>query len=491
VSAPSLRPSGAPVRQAVLLLLDGIRPDVLQDLLAGGEVPSIARLFPDAGSRVAMAASAFPTTTGPAHLPFLTGRYPGPCNVPGIRWFDPRAYRDTAFSRSRFRSYMGPGALMVGRDIAPGISTIFDLVRSHAQAGGNIRRGLRLSRDLSRWSKLGEPVLSYFTQQWDRLDRRVGRAVADSAASGTAFIFAVFSSADSMGHKFGPRADATLDAYRRIDLALAPLAEHADRTRDGERPLVMLVSDHGGSDTRAHLDLERLVERVAGRCLAHPRVWRGLYGARSAVMVSGNAMAHVYLRGGDWEAPTLDQPSGAVSRLLEALLGERATDQVFGRSSTGGAVVIGRDGEARIEPTGTGIRYAVTRGRDPFGYPPSAAGTRGAREWLELTWASDYPDAPVQVLQILQSPRAGHLVVTARPGHDLRSRFERPPHAGSHGSLHREHMMTPLLSNSPLSGGRWRTVDVCPTILHALGVAAPAGLDGRSLWPVEAGPTFQ
>jgi arylsulfatase A-like enzyme len=73
--------------------------------------------------------------------------------------------------------------------------------------------------------------------------------------------------------------------------------------------------------------------------------------------------------------------------------------------------------------------------------------------------------------------------VTARPGYDLRARFEKPSHRGSHGSLHRLHLMTPLLANHPLAAGPARTVDILPTVLDALGIRSPAEIDGRSLWP--------
>jgi hypothetical protein len=482
---PGAAKGPAMVGQAVVLLVDGIHPDVLRSLLAAGELPSIERLFP--GARVHLATSVFPTTTGPAHLPFLTGRYPGPCNVPGIRWFDPARYATTWFSASRYRSYIGPGALLAGYDIAPGVQTLFDLVRDHAQAGGNVRKGLRASRDLARWSKLAEPAASFFTERWDRLDDRVAAAAATAVASGTRLVFAVFSAADSMAHKFGPFAEQTRLAYRRIDRSLAPLADVVTGGT-GDTPFVLLVSDHGASPTHTHLDLEDLVERAVGRCFAHPRTWRWPAGARSAVMVSGNAMAHLYMRQGRWQPVYLDDAPDAVATLLESLLREEAIDQVFGRTVDGGAMVLSRHGEARLRVQGGGIAYRVVQGRDPFGYPPGITGVDDAAGWLARTWDSDYPDAPVQVLQILESPRAGHLVVTARPGHDLRSRFEKPPHRGSHGSLHRDHMMTPLLSNRPLSrgpdaAGRARTVDVCPTVLDALGVLVPDGLDGRSLWP--------
>ncbi|MDT8437282.1 MAG: alkaline phosphatase family protein, partial [Gemmatimonadota bacterium] len=77
--------------RATILLLDGARPDVLDHLRAAGDLPHLERHLL-AGADCGAAVTAFPSTTGVAYLPFLTGCYPGTCDVPGIRWLDPRRY---------------------------------------------------------------------------------------------------------------------------------------------------------------------------------------------------------------------------------------------------------------------------------------------------------------------------------------------------------------------------------------------------------------
>ena len=79
-------------KSCILFLADGARPDVLEDLLRRGDLPNIGSCIVEPGS-YRRATTAFPSTTGPAYLPFLTGRFPGPCNVLGIRWFDRERYR--------------------------------------------------------------------------------------------------------------------------------------------------------------------------------------------------------------------------------------------------------------------------------------------------------------------------------------------------------------------------------------------------------------
>jgi hypothetical protein len=50
----------------------------------------------------------------------------------------------------------------------------------------------------------------------------------------------------------------------------------------------------------------------------------------------------------------------------------------------------------------------------------------------------------------------------------------------SHGALHREHMMVPLLVNHPVTEIPRRTVDVFTSAMTALGIEVPAEAEGRS-----------
>ena len=77
-------------KRAIVVLADGARPDVLNEQMSLGQLPHLARLV-ERGTNQAML-TCFPSTTGPAYLPYVTGCFPGTCNVPGIRWFDKARY---------------------------------------------------------------------------------------------------------------------------------------------------------------------------------------------------------------------------------------------------------------------------------------------------------------------------------------------------------------------------------------------------------------
>jgi hypothetical protein len=78
------------------------------------------------------------------------------------------------------------------------------------------------------------------------------------------------------------------------------------------------------------------------------------------------------------------------------------------------------------------------------------------------------------------APRSGEIVLSASRDWDFRARYEPIPHISSHGALHREHMLVPLLVNQPVRREPRRTVDVMPSALTALGLPVPSGLDGES-----------
>jgi hypothetical protein len=100
----------------------------------------------------------------------------------------------------------------------------------------------------------------------------------------------------------------------------------------------------------------------------------------------------------------------------------------------------------------------------------------------DATIGSDYPDALVQLAHLASASRSGDVILSAAREWDYRARYEPIPHVSSHGALHREHMMVPLLlSRAPSSTPR-RTVDVMPSALAALGIPVPGNLDGTSFF---------
>lgn len=466
----------------IILVADGARPDTLAAALDEGALPALARLRAEGGLHTVT--SAFPSVTGPAYAPFLMGRYPGPIGLPGLRWFDRE--RSVASFPHYTRSYVGSEMRKVDRDIEVGAPTLFELAGPGLAALNVIGRGLPRRALLGRGARfVARAARTHFSgnvRGWLRIDREIGaeltrRVLRDRPR----VVFGALTGIDKTSHSEGHGAPVVRDAMRIVDETAALLREGLERSGEWDRTHLWIVSDHGHSPVVQHEDLAGLLAGWGYGVVAHP--WVFGRGRDVAVMVSGNAMAHLYLelerRSRPWWPGVADRWEEVAGLLLERpsvdlLLLPHSPDRCELRSARRGRALVERSGH------GADLRLSYR----PLDGDPLELG--GELEGLDAASAhavcasGDYPDALVQVAHLAGSSRSGEMILSAARDWDLRSRFEPIPHVSSHGALHREHMLVPLLLNRPVSGTPRRTVDVMPSGLAALGLPIPGGLDGSS-----------
>ena len=466
----------------IILVADGARPDTLAAAMDDGTLPELARLRAEGAYHAVT--TAFPSVTGPAYAPFLMGRYPGPVGLPGLRWYD-RA-RTAASYPHYTRSYVGSEMRKVDRDLDPAAPTLFELAGSSLAAMNVIGRGLEPDRRMARSAAFAlRAARTHFSgnvRGWLAIDREVGAELAHRVvAQRPEVAFCALAGIDKTSHAAGHDAPVVRDAMRIVDEVVRQLRDGLTAARLWRDTHLWIVSDHGHSPVRHHEDLAGLLHAWGHGTISHPWVYGR--GRDAAVMVSGNAMAHLYLEldrrtrpwwptlAERWEplaAALLERPS------LDLLLLPHAPDRCEVRARDRGAAFVTRTG------TGPHARYAY----EPVAGDPLALGApvrdldeRAAHDRCAPT---DYPDALVQIAHLAGAARTGEMVISAARDWDLRSRHEPIPHLSSHGALHREHMLVPLLLNRPAARLPRRTVDVMPSALRALGRPVPAGLDGES-----------
>jgi arylsulfatase A-like enzyme len=290
------------------------------------------------------------------------------------------------------------------------------------------------------------------------------------------FLFAAFTGVDKASHARGHGDALVLEAMRIVDDAVARLRDDAERGGWWDDTHLWIVSDHGHAPVHTHEDLAAVVSGTGLRTIAHP--WSAGIAPDAAVMVSGNAMAHVYLDLSEVERAWWPALSARHGGLADALLAREAVDLMLLPSSEARCGVrSAQRGTAVVEREGATYRYRRESG-DPLGIGADLEGS--ADETFDATRDGNYPDAIVQILSLAGSPRAGDVILSAAPGWDFRKRYEPIPHRSSHGALHRDHMMVPLLLNRAAAGIPRRTTDLFASALDALGVAPPALMDGRS-----------
>jgi hypothetical protein len=467
-----------PEPRATLIMLDGAAPDVFEELAAAGDLPNISRHVLEPGGSVP-ATTAFPSTTGVAYLPFLTGYFPGPCGVPGIRWMDSERYRGKWWrDRDHVRSYCGVQRGKLNSDLPDGMQSLFDIEQDSFALCSPYTRGLPAERYRTRLSRIVVGSLCHYTRSYKLLDRMIGRDFVELALRKYRFVFAVFPGVDGLAHNFEPRHPKVLDLYREFDETIGRYVAAGGLE---ENHFLAIVSDHGLTRIDRHTDVAEVLEDRGIRVLRHPTIWRR--NPQVAVMVSGNASAQVYLRPGvsrshRWSIPHIEsgQVDGIPTDLVEFLANLDGVALVAGVDGAD-VVVVSREGRARLVDLGDGrIKY------DPETADVLELGgfsaTKHERDWLAYSMDCRFPDAPAQLLQLFRSDRTGDLVLSATEHADLRDDWEFPEHRAGHGGLTREHMRCVVAINRPLKGPK-RSADVFGVILNHLGHAEPSGIDGQ------------
>ena len=165
-----------PYDHCLVILADGARGDVMHDLVARGRLPAIGEYLVSRGG-LKEGVTVFPSTTGPAYLPYLTGCYPGTCNVPGIRWFDKDHYAQNRYSKDRFRSYVGAESYYMNADVDPSIPTLFELIDRSDNVFSSIHRGVSPKRDRTRFSRIWYWYYAHLTDHWGLVDESATRKI--------------------------------------------------------------------------------------------------------------------------------------------------------------------------------------------------------------------------------------------------------------------------------------------------------------------------
>lgn len=465
----------------LLVVADGVRPDVLADELAKGNLPAMARLREKGGLHTV--SSSFPSVTGPAYAPFVMGRHPASVGMPGLRWYD-RA-RSLRWSYAQARSYSGVDIWHVDGDLDPRIPTLYDLVQpslaglmmiargaTHGRVGRGIGWSLRAGwahfrGDAGAWRRVEQAAVREFMRRFTR-------------TRPTLSMLGLLGP-DKLSHAHGADSAIVRTAIGDVDAAIARAQAIAAAGGWAEGLRIWVVGDHGHAPVSQHDDLHGWLSARGHRVLAHPTL--GTRAADVALMVGGNAMGHLYLDPARTRRAWWPELTARWQPMLEALMERPASGLAAVAMGADTVRVFDRDhGVADIVRSHAGHdarwHYQVIDG-DPLHLGGSLADLDASDAWLAGA-SSPYPDALVQLSTLVPSPRSGDIVLSAAEGWDLRARYEPTPHVSTHGALLRDQMLVPLLIDGPVTRPPQRTTDVVPSALDLLGVQTALPFDGRS-----------
>ncbi|MEQ1692002.1 MAG: alkaline phosphatase family protein, partial [Gemmatimonas sp.] len=275
----------------LVVVADGVRRDVLADEMDHGRLPALARLS-NAGGMYAIS-SAFPSVTGPAYTPFVMGRHPAHVGMPGLRWFD----RARSLGWSSARSYSGIDIWHTDGDLDREAPTLYDLAQpslagmmmiARGATHGRIGRGIGWSvraayahfrGDLRGWRRVEQAAINEFMRCFARVPPRLSMLGLLSP--------------DKLAHAHGSDSAVVRESLHDIDAAVTRAQRIAESGGWADHLHIWVVGDHGHAPVSHHDDLHGWLDGLGYRVLAHPHTH--VRRADMALMVGGNAMAHLYL----------------------------------------------------------------------------------------------------------------------------------------------------------------------------------------------------
>lgn len=482
-------------KRVVLAVIDGLVPEMLERAVADGRVPALARLMEE-GVYVDDCVAAFPSVTPVCTASIATGAGPDRHGIPAMNWF----HRGEARYVEYGSSLQATRAFGIQRSMT---DTIYNLNLAHLS-----RRtptlfetlddaGLRTAgttfliyRGRHRHNPSGESALArlvsaalfghgvygprelfyadLFSTRPTGCRSQLGLPGARDAHAGCVgaymvehdlfdFLLLSLPDNDAYSHRRGPEGQlesvelADRQLARVMDAAGGPdefLSDHA----------VVVLADHAHSLVEYSISLEAV---VAG--------WRVLRPEDPApdeaeiAVCPGQRAAMVYALDPDARAGMVDDISEAAREFDGVDLAMWLLD--------GRAVIAGRRGTLRFQP-GEEVRDERGEGWRLEGDLAAIEATVDG----DVLRSDAYPDALGRVWSALHCTHVGDVVLSAAPGHEFVD-WGGAAHlgAGSHGSLHRDDSLAPLLwcglgPDSRDARGQWTLRDVAPLVCSHFGL---------------------
>lgn len=502
-------------KKLVLTYVDSLRTDMLERAVAEGRAPTFGALL-ERGVLVGDCVSSFPSVTPVACAEIVTGVGADRHWISGMNWYHrlERRYVEYGSSLEATRAFGVFRALydlvynMNLGHLSPEAETLFESLED----GGSrtactpflIYRGRRrheVSLDGLLRRAVDATRLKFHHHTWGPADLFYGDLYAsrevpcrstsipgnrDGYAACCAaellkrdlydFLLLSLPDNDHYSHRFGP--GASVESIARADACFATFVEEAGGLDEFLADhAVILLADHAQSDVHRGLPLAELLSSEWS--VLQPSEERPER-SQLAVSPTGRA-AHVYLLPGEGERA---EPVEVAARLgviegvdlvcrVEGADGLPLRRQAPGMPFAGGewAVVERGDRLLRFRPGG---EVADLRGggwQVEGDLEALAATVSGGRLDSET-----YPDPLARVWSALAAPHSGDFVVSLAPGFEAVD-WGGVSHAGggSHGALHRDDSLGPLLfvgcgPGSADEREQWTLRDVAPVVRDYFGV---------------------
>ena len=514
---------------AVIYIVDGLHPDLLTKMVALGELPNIKKCFYDNGMVADNCITIFPSITLPCMTSILTGVYPSTHRIPGFQWFDRENFAFRCYIGAEIRSFdndFKKHATSLFNYFEPEDSASFGLVigSDHGTDDSMMFTALNPLHDLAPFTHLmlsdimvnlnireSRPHLLAL-YEWAIILRSYKNSFRGKKVCEVLY---------GIDEKIGKLIDNYEDKGLKDKTYFFLLSDHGLAETDKSFYIDEMLQDEGfkkklisynlgESYVPFSLDRDRnlplvpfYIDRVDS-LFGIPILWKG-YNVLVGSNAGGVAMLYLARNGGFdknnewskevWKAPVYYEhlekyylgPEKGYFNLLEYLKNIEGLDFFIVRENSYDPSdpeknfkvrVVSKRGDSLITRKGSKsefmYRYEVLSGVDPLSYDKEPNTKQlmdnkfhSGDDWFKASYTSNYPDACVQLTQIMEFEQAGSVMLSCAGKWSVNSKV-----VSKHGGLLREEMRSTFCISGPgIKQGTipsMRTVDIVPSILYLL-----------------------
>ena len=490
-----------------IILIDGLSQKVFESATAQGQLPNLKYLM-DNGTYIKNGIGAFPSMTGYAFYPFITGIDATKSGILGLRWFD------RSLDVGNLRNYVGRTNVYMNQDITDSIKTIFEMsgemytgsINSFMNRGvddGRITGWTHTTAKFEGKSIFGPmrsiPVVGkelakdHFQHEYE-----VFKMAKDQLTKNPKVQWIALPSPDASHHIFG-MTDNYLNLLMHIDNLIGDFRNTIDSLGQKNTRMLAIVTDHGVSDVEKNIDIVPLSKEKIGldlirgnavnyRSMQLKQPLSDFVDKDGYWVINGNLSSFVYMRDPSKSGPESWRRNLTYEELVRYKKGEQLINipesfaalegiqLVISKKDAQNIIVQNNDGYAVITKIKNRYQYHVATS-DPLEYGPlQLLDTFLTKdEWLESTINSNYPDAVYRLFALLEAPNIGDLVITSKEGYDLAKNYEVivGDYKGGHGGLRGDQLRVPYIlytENAPPEHINFgRSEDVGQRIIQWLG----------------------
>lgn len=466
-----------------IIMIDGLSQSVFENAIDNDQLPNLKSLIKD-GTYIKNGIGSFPSMTGYAYYPFMTGVDATKSGILGLRWFD------RSLDTGNLRNYVGRTNVYMNEDVTDSIKTIFEL--SGDMYTGSINSFMNKGVDDSRiigWTHttakfegksifgpmrslpvVGEELAKNHFQH----ESEVMKMAKDQLGKNPKVQWIVLPSPDASHHIFGMNENY-LNLLIHIDSLIGDFRKSIDSLGQSETRMLAVLTDHGVSDVEKNLDIIPISKKQIGLDLVRGNAvnYRSMHLSTPLSdfvdkdgywVINGNLSAYLYMRNPSKFGHESWRKNLNFQDLIQYKKGDKIINIPKSFASIEGIqlVIYKKDKQNIIVENNNGIAI-ITKIKDKYKYHPFTADPLKYKslnvvdtfmtkdDWLEKTIYSDYPDAVYRLFSLLQTPNVGDLVLTSIEGYDLAKNYEVivNDYKGGHGGIRGDQLRVPYIIYTP------------------------------------------